>query len=99
MAEYMVNPFSVTDVKKELEASNKVISARIDDLEQINTELSGIWEGLAQEAYREALSKEIVTLQNYQAVISEYCIALSDIAAGYYGIEQQNADIALLPAK
>ena len=90
MADYQVNPEDMGLILQELTSANERLKTKINELKQIRTDLAGMWEGAAEEAYASVLAEEIQTLEGYHSLMGDYHAVLAEIGMEYTSIEMEN---------
>ena len=90
MSDYLVNPVDVVRIMNELSADNEKLAGKIEQLRLLQAELTGIWEGDAEQAFHATMQKDISALETYHGLMQQYCLALQDIGAVYGETEMDN---------
>lgn len=94
MAEFMVNPEQLRHKMEELQAQNEQLKAKKGELQAVDAQLATMWEGDAQKAFDNAVKQDLAKIDEFIALINEYCRALSEIIAKYADAENRNIDTA-----
>lgn len=92
MSDYLVNPADIVRIMEELTADNETLAGRIEQLRQLQSELTGIWEGEAEQSFQSTMTNDISALESYHSLVQQYCLALQDIAAVYVETELDNLE-------
>lgn len=92
MSDYLVNPADIARIMEELTADNETLAGRIEQLRQLQSELTGIWEGEAEQVFQSAMTNDISALESYHALVQQYCLALQEIATEYAETELDNLE-------
>lgn len=90
MAEILVTAAQVRAAAEEIRSLNGQFKSRVSDLENSEVNLSTMWEGEANRAFRQAFAKDKGQMNNFSSLIEQYCVALENIAAQYEKAEQMN---------
>jgi WXG100 family type VII secretion target len=90
MAEFTVTSSQVKEKEGELQNLNASYKTKVDSLEQIVSELAGMWEGEAHDVFHSTFEKDKTQLWNFYNAIEKYCATLLEIAQTYEKAEQQN---------
>ena len=91
MSDYLVNPTDIVRIMNELNADNEKLAGKIEQLRQLHSELTGIWEGEADRAFNATIMKDITTLESYHGLMQQFCLALQEIGQAYAQTELDNA--------
>ena len=94
MAEFMVNFPALKSKRDQLQSLNEQLKNKRTELESVNGNLRTMWEGDSQKAFDNAVMTDISKIDEFIALINEYCQAIDEIIAGYTRAEQQNTDTA-----
>lgn len=94
MAEFRVSINEVQKKAEELRELNSQLRTAVSDLDGVETELVGMWEGQARDSFHTAFSNDKGQMENFSNVIEMFTQTLEGIAAKYAQIEAANVDIA-----
>ncbi len=56
MSDYLVNPTDIVRIMNELNADNEKLAGKIEQLRQLHSELTGIWEGEADRVFQSVMT-------------------------------------------
>ena len=59
MSDYLVNPTDIVRIMNELNADNEKLAGKIEQLKQLHSELTGIWEGEADRVFQSVMTNDI----------------------------------------
>ena len=90
MSDYRVNPADMARILNELNADNEKLAGKIEQLRQLQSQLTGIWEGEADRAFQTTMTNDISTLESYHELMQQFCLALQDIGTMYVDTEFDN---------
>lgn len=79
---------------EELQALNASFKAAVGELESLEEALSGMWEGEAKDAFRNAFRSDKVQMDNFYNAIEVYVQRLNEILNKYVEAENTNVGIA-----
>ncbi len=90
MAEILVTVAELRRTADNLEQLNSQFKGKTDDLNSKETELKGMWEGQANDAFHAAFTRDKSQWDVFYNTIIEYVNALRQIAAKYEQAENMN---------
>lgn len=73
---------------------NESFLANVNELEGIEAQLGGMWEGAAKEAFHHAFTNDKIQMENFHNAIAMYVQSLLAIAAKYLQAESANVETA-----
>ena len=91
---FLVNAATLRSLAEELRTLNEQYKTRVENLAAQEQELSTMWSGEAQAAFRQAFATDKVGLDQYKAVIDRYIQALEEAAVKYSEAEARATEIA-----
>ena len=94
MAMIQVTSAQLRDKAAELRSQNSTVRNHIESLRSQESSLSGMWEGEARQAFRNAFQTDIAKMTEFCAAIEQYAAALETIAAKYDEAEAKNTSTA-----
>ena len=94
MAEIRVTPSELRSKADELEQLNRQFQQEVTSMVGYEQELSGMWEGEAQKAFRKAFNDDKQKMDLVAQNIEKYVQALRADAQKYEEAEQRNIGIA-----
>lgn len=94
MAEIRVTPSELRNKADELERLNNQFKQEVTSMVGYEQELSGMWEGEAQKAFRKAFNDDKQKMDLFSQNIEKYVQALRADAQKYEETEQKNIGIA-----
>ena len=94
MSEFRVSLNEVQSKAEELKQLNSQFKNAVSELEGIEQQLVGMWEGAARDAFHNAFSNDKIQMDNFYAAIELFAQTLSGIAAKYAQAEAMNVDLA-----
>ena len=94
MAVIMVTSSQLRAQANELRNLNSQFKSQEGNLETQEGALVSMWEGEARNAFDTAFKNDKVQLDEFYALIEQYCVALEEIAAKYDMAEAQNVATA-----
>lgn len=94
MAEFSVILADLRAKADELEALNQQFNTEVQNLQETEGALQGMWEGDANTAFHTVFSEDVGKMNSFYSAISQYVQVLRTIADNYQNAEAQNVDIA-----
>lgn len=94
MAEFTVTAAQLQSKAEELSQYNASFKKEVENLNQTETQLMGMWDGEAKDTFHGAFNRDKVNMDNFYNAIAQYVNALQQIAAKYAQAESQNTQIA-----
>lgn len=94
MAVFQVTSQTMRDKAQELRSQNNNLKSQIENLRSQENSLSGMWEGEAREAFRNAFTQDITKMQSFVDAIEQYATALVNAADEYDRAEARNVSTA-----
>lgn len=79
---------------EELKNLNFQFKSSVSELESVENNLSGMWEGEARDAFHNAFNNDKVQMNNFYNAIEVYVQRLEEAAAKYAQAEAANAELA-----
>lgn len=90
MAEITVTAAELKAKAQSLQEYNSRFKSVISSLEETESNLNGMWDGQANEAFHNAFNKDKVQMTNFYNAIEKYAATLIEIAAKYAQAEAAN---------
>ena len=78
----------------ELRELNSQFNTQVNNLDNQEQSLMGMWEGEAKTAFDGAFKRDKTQMDNFKRLMDDYCTTLENIAIKYENAEAQNAEIA-----
>jgi WXG100 family type VII secretion target len=94
MSAITVTASQLRDKAAELKSQAANLKGQIENLQSQESALSGMWEGEAREAFRNAIKTDVAKMQQFVAAIEQYAQALLNIAQQYEQAENKATGIA-----
>lgn len=94
MVSLQVTPSELKAKASELRGQNEILKNHISTMRDQEAALAGKWEGPTQAAFRQAFQSDATQMDNFVALIEQYCTTLEQIAQNYEQAENQNAELA-----
>ena len=94
MGEILVTSSELRNAAGELENLNGQFKTKTEDLASKETELNGMWDGQANDAFHNAFMKDKEQWETFSNTITEYVNALNQIAEKYERAEATNTQTA-----
>jgi WXG100 family type VII secretion target len=94
MAEFQVTAQQLRTKAGELRDMNSKLKGYIEELVEKEANLATMWEGEAQQAFRNAFQQDKGQMDNFYNAIEQYASALEAIAAKYEQAESTNYNTA-----
>ncbi len=94
MSVIQVTSQQLRDKAAELRNQNNTVKSQIENLRSQEAALSGMWEGEAREAFRNAFQQDIAKMNEFVTTIEQYATALTNIAQEYDNAEAKNVGTA-----
>ena len=94
MAEFQVTSNEVQSKSLELQNLAKQMRSKIDEMDQIEQNLAGMWEGDAHEAFRSNYTQSKQKMMTFVNALEKYFLTLNDIAVTYHNSENKNIQTA-----
>lgn len=94
MADYTVNIQELRNKVQVLRQLNSQFRGQVEQLGATENNLSGMWEGSARQAFRNAFSTDRIQMNNFYNAVEVYVERLENIAAKYMQAEATNTQIA-----
>ena len=90
----LVTAAQLRSTADQLEQLNSNFKTATENLNSVQQNLSGMWEGDAKRAFEAAYQRDRTNMDAFNANITKYVAALRTIAANYEKAEQANVQIA-----
>lgn len=94
MAEFSVSAKELRSKASELRNQNQAFKGQVDDLAGQEGQLITMWDGQAKDAFHKAFEHDKNCMEDFHAIIEDYCRVLDEIAQKYEDAERKNLDIA-----
>lgn len=94
MAEYSVVVSDLKAKAEELQSLNQQFFAEVENLEETEGALNGMWEGEARESFHTAFTNDVTQMHNFYNAVAQYVTALGNIIELYVNAENQNIEVA-----
>ena len=94
MSRVNVKPQELINGCQELSQLNSEFRLAIEELEQSEARLNGMWDGEANDTFHNAFISDKEQMNVFSQEIDKYSNVLRDIANRYIKAEAQNADMA-----
>ncbi len=92
--QYVVTSAQLTQVQNQLTTYNDEFLRRVSDLEKLQQQLKGMWQGDANNAFDAAFNNDKQQWTKFAALMKQYIEALGKIAAAYDKAESTNVETA-----
>ena len=92
--QYVVTSAQLTQVQYQLTTYNDEFLRRVSDLEKLQQQLKGMWQGDANNAFDAAFNNDKQQWTKFAALMKQYIEALGKIAAAYDKAESTNVETA-----
>ena len=94
MAQFYVDASSLRTKVSELQQLNNSFKSEMDNLQETEQILAGMWEGSAKDAFRTAFNSDIVQMSNFYNAINTFADRLQEIVVQYERAESTNTQLA-----
>lgn len=94
MSEFRVDITEVVQKAEELRNLNSQLKASVTELESIETDLVGMWEGQARDTFHTAFTNDKGQMDNFVSTIEMFIQTLEAIASRYALAEMVNTETA-----
>lgn len=94
MAEILVTSSQLKSEASALQDLNTQFKQKVDHLAELEAQLSSMWEGEANAAFKAAFTKDKSQMETFYNEIIKYVNALNEIAAKYAQAEATNVQTA-----
>lgn len=94
MAEIKVTPRELRNKADQLEQFNRQFRNEVKKMEGYESQLSGMWDGDAKQAFRKAFNDDKIKMERFALNIDKYIMALREDAQKYEEAEQKATNIA-----
>lgn len=94
MAEFRISVKEVTQKADELRNLNGQLKSAVAELEALEGELTGMWEGAAKEAFHSAFTSDKGQMDTFTNVIETFIQTLEGVVGKYAAAEMINMETA-----
>lgn len=94
MAKFEVSTAQQRNVISSLQSANQQFQQRVADLKNKETELSAMWKGDSNTAFRQAFANDATAWDKFYNLMNQYIQALEKISQAYEQAENTNVSTA-----
>lgn len=95
MAGFTVTFQQLKTQAENLNQLNESFHSNVNELESMEVQLTGMWEGAAKDAFHNAFNNDKIQMDNFHNAITAYVQRLLEIAAKYLEAENINVETAM----
>lgn len=95
MAGFTVTFEQLKTQAENLNQLNESFHANVNELESMEAQLGGMWEGAAKDAFHTAFTNDKIQMDNFHNAIAAYVQRLMEIASKYLEAENINVETAM----